>query len=263
MVETVIIIGLTIIALFYTGAVNTKRFINEEDGILRGLMEKDYAFYLYAKYGEDVNVNKLFMTRVKNAFTTTLILAGIMAAGGNFSALNFGMLLLVGFFIFKSGYTNLKSYYKKYMAQVDLLLPYYLKNLEILCQNYTVPVAIARSIETAPDVFKPGLRQMTAKIDAGDSSIQPYMDFALQYPVRDSMRMMRLLYRLGLGAQENKYKQLLMFSKSVSSLQNKAREVKYKQRLDAMEKKTMIMLVVTGGGTMVVLLLSMLMLFGI
>ena len=149
------------------------------------------------------------------------------------------------------------------MAQIDLLLPYYLKNLEILCQKYTVPVALARSIDNAPDVFKVGLRKLIAKIDAGDSSIQPYMDFAIEYPVRDSMRMMRLLYRLGLGAQENKYKQLLIFSKSVSSLQNKAREVKYKQRLDAMEKKTMVMLVVTGGGTMGVLLLSMLMLFGI
>ena len=104
---------------------------------------------------------------------------------------------------------------------------------------------------------------MIAKIDAGDASIQPYMDFAIQYPVRDSMRMMRLLYRLGLGAQENKYKQLLVFSKSVSSLQNKAREVKYKNRLDSMEKRTMAMLVVTGGGTMAILLLSMLMLFAI
>jgi len=74
--------------------------------------------------------------------------------------------------------------------------------------------------------------------------------------------MMRLLYRLGLGAQENKYKQLILFSKSVSALQNKAREVKYKQRLGVMESKTMSMLVVTGGGTMVVLVLSMLMSFG-
>jgi hypothetical protein len=144
-----------------------------------------------------------------------------------------------------------------------MLLPYYLKNLEILCQNYTVPVALARSIDSAPEVFKPGLRNMIAKIDAGDSSIVPYMEFAQEYPVRDSMRMMRLLYRLGLGAQENKYKQLLMFSKSVSSLQNKAREIKYKQRLDTMEQKTMVMLVVTGGGTMVVLVMSMLMSFAL
>ena len=141
-------------------------------------------------------------------------------------------------------------------------ISYYLKGLEILCQNYTVPVALARSIEDAPEIFKPGLRSMIEKINNGDSSIQPYMDFANQYPVRDSMRMMRLLYRLGLGAQENKYQQFTMFSKSVSSLQNKAREDKYKQRLSVMEKKTMIMLVVTGGGTMIILVFAMLLMMG-
>ena len=93
------------------------------------------------------------------------------------------------------------------MAQVDQMLPYYLKGLEILCQNYTVPVALSRSVDDAPEIFKPGLREMIAKIDAGDSTIQPYMDFAIKYPVKDSMRMMRLLYRLSLGSQENKYQQ--------------------------------------------------------
>lgn len=263
MTETIIILILLGIGLFYTETVDTKKFFNTNDGYLLSLKEKDYDFLLMAKYGEKVDCNKVFMTRITNAFYSALIFIAMMTISGNLSFLNAIIVLVLAYVIFKSGYSNLKSYYKKYMAQIDLLLPYYLKNLEILCQNYTVPVALARSIDSAPDVFKPGLRQMIAKIDAGDSTIQPYMDFAIAYPVRDSMRMMRLLYRLGLGAQENKYKQLLIFSKSVSSLQNKAREVKYKQRLDAMEKKTMVMLVVTGGGTMGVLLLSMLMLFGI
>ena len=56
------------------------------------------------------------------------------------------------------------------------------------------------------------------------------MDFAKAYPVNDSMRMMRLLYRLSLGNQENKHEQLIMFSKRVSALQNKARETRYKER---------------------------------
>lgn len=43
---------------------------------------------------------------------------------------------------------------------------------------------------------------MIAKIESGDSSIDPYMDFAKEYPVRDSMRMMRLLYRLGLESKK-------------------------------------------------------------
>ncbi len=259
-IEVFIVAILVAIPLLYSGTVSTKKFLDEENGYLLFLKEKDYDFYVAAKYGESVNPNKLLVARLKNAFYGTLIFFAFMIS--NLSFINVLLVLLIGVMIFKMPYLSLKSYYKKYMHQIDLMLPYYLKNLEILCQNYTVPVAIARSIESAPDVFKPGLRQMIAKIDAGDSSIQPYMDFATTYPVRDSMRMMRLLYRLGLGAQENKYKQLLIFSKSVSSLQNKAREVKYKNRLDTMERKTMIMLVVTGGGTMVILLLSMLMLFG-
>ena len=83
------------------------------------------------------------------------------------------------------------------------------------------------------------------------------MEFANEYPVRDSMRMMRLLYRLGIGEQEKKQERLLMFSRTVSNLQNKARETKYKERLNHMEQQTMIMLVVTGLGTMVVILSSM------
>ena len=69
---------------------------------------------------------------------------------------------------------------------------------------------------------------MIEKINSGDSSIDPYMEFANEYPVRDSMRMMRLLYRLGIGEQEKKQERLLMFSRTVSNLQNKARETKYK-----------------------------------
>ena len=263
MIETIIILIFLGIGLFYTETIDTHKFFDDEDGYFLSLKEKDYDFLLHAKYGDKVVPNKVFVTRIKNAFYSGLLFLALMTISGNLSFLNVIFVIILAYVIFKSGYISLKSYYKKYMAQIDLLLPYYLKNLEILCQNYTVPVALARSIESAPDVFKSGLRQMVEKIDAGDSTIQPYMDFAIEYPVRDSMRMMRLLYRLSLGAQENKYKQLLIFSKSVSSLQNKAREVKYKQRLDAMEKKTMIMLVVTGGGTMGVLLLSMLMLFGI
>ena len=70
---------------------------------------------------------------------------------------------------------------------------------------------------------------------------------------------MRLLYRLSLGNQDKKQEQLMMFSKTVSNLQNKSREQKYANRLENMEKRTMVMLFVTGGGIMLLLLLSMMM----
>ena len=141
------------------------------------------------------------------------------------------------------------------------MLPYYLKSLEILIQHYTVPVALRRSIATAPDIFKEGLNELVEKIETGDSTVDPYMDFAHKYPVRDSMRMMRLLYRLGIGSQEKKQERLMMFSRTVSSLQNKARETKYKERLGFMESQTMVMLVVTGVGVMLIILISMMMMF--
>ena len=136
--------------------------------------------------------------------------------------------------------------------------PYYLKSIEVLVQHYTVPVALAKSVDDAPDMFKPGLKVLLERIESGDSSIDPYMEFAKTYPVRDSMRMMRLLYRLGLGIQENKQEQLLLLSKTVSSLQNKSREQKYKERLEKMQNKTMIMLGVTGVGVAILLIVAML-----
>jgi len=259
--EFILVFVLVMIPIVYSKLIDTKSFINEDGGWLMFLKEKDYDFYVASKYGESVNPNVLFAKRIQLTFYGFLSLSLFLIAG--FSFLNFIATIVFGFMIFKSQYMSLKGYYKKYMSQIDQMLPYYLKGLEILCQNYTIPVALSRSIDDAPEIFKPGLREMIAKIDTGDSSIEPYMDFAVRYPVRDSMRMMRLLYRLGLGAQENKYQQLLLFSKSVSALQNKAREMKYKARLASMEKRTMLMLVVTGGGTMFILLLSMLMFFGI
>ena len=153
---------------------------------------------------------------------------------------------------------DIKKYYKRHIHEIDMMLPYYLKNLEILIQHYTVPVAIGKSMADAPEIFREGLREMIDAINSGDDSIEPYMAFARKYPVRDSMRMMRLLYRLSLGRQERKQEQILAFSRTISSLQQKARETRYKNRLEKMENKTMSMLITTGVGLMILLVFSVL-----
>ena len=199
--------------------------------------------------------NKLFSNRIRNALIAIVFVFFIFLSRMSFLYVVFAV--IVGFLVFKLPYTQLKKYYKANLHKINLMLPYYLKSLEILAQHYTIPVALSKSITTAPEIFKPGLERLVEKIEAGDSSVQPYMDFANEYPVRDSMRMMRLLYRLGLGSQENKQEQLLSFSRTISSLQNKARSQKYQERLDKMENKTMVMLFGTGGGIIFFLLLSM------
>lgn len=226
------------------------------------LKEKDYDFLLIAKYGDRVyNPNEVFMKRIKNGILVTVALVFLFLT--QMSYLGIIMALVLGYITYKMPYLSLRKWYKTHLNYIDSLLPYYLKTLEVLIHHYTVPVSLARSIDDAPEVFRPGLRRLVEKIEKGDSSIDPYMDFAKEYPVRDSMRMMRLLYRLGLGEQEKKHEQLTSFSKSVSSLQNKAREMKYKSRLDSMERRTMVMMVVTGGGSLVLLLISIFMLISI
>lgn len=254
--------------LIYNNTIDKDKFFADNQKYLEAFKEDDYQFLVYARYGEDVDIDQLYSKRVTYAFITFLIILALTITSSNSAEiinsqffLNLVLASVVAVVIFKMPYFQLKGYYKQHLHEIDVMLPYYLKSLEILIQHYTVPVAIGKSIGDAPDIFKPGLRRMIDRINAGDASVDPYMEFANTYPVRDSMRMMRLLYRLGIGSQERKQERLMMFSKTVSSLQNKARETKYKERLGHMESQTMTMLVVTGIGVMLVILISMMMMF--
>ena len=265
----ILIVGAVIMyVLIYNNTIDKDKFFADNQKYLEALKEDDYQFLVYAKYGEDVDIDQLYSKRVIYAFVAFLFVLVLMVTRNSSAEifnsqffLNLVLAIVVGVVVFKLPYTQLKSYYKQHLHEIDVMLPYYLKSLEILIQHYTVPVAIGKSIADAPEIFKPGLRKMIDRINAGDSTVDPYMEFATTYPVRDSMRMMRLLYRLGIGSQERKQERLMMFSRTVSSLQNKARETKYKERLNHMESQTMVMLVVTGVGVMLVILISMMMMF--
>ena len=252
----IILIGIIVFfLLIYNGTISTSKFFGENKNFFNMLQEKDYEFLLRAKYGERVyDVSEVFRKRVMKGLIAMVIFIFIFIS--DLKPLYILLAVVFGYIIFKVQYFDLKKFYKKHLNTIDSLLPYYLKSLEVLVQHYTVPVALARSIEDAPEVFKPGLRDLVAKIEAGDSSVDPYMDFANKYPVRDSMRMMRLLYRLSLGEQDKKHEQMLSFSKTVSSLQLKAREQKYKARLNTMESQTMKMLVCTGGASLILMLIA-------
>lgn len=249
------IAAIIIIILLVNRRLDAKKFITEVRPYFSFLLESDYEFLLKLRYGADIDTKKLFEIRLRNAFIA--LGASIVLFIQNISFLYVVLSLVIAYVIFKLPYIKLKSFHKRHLYNINLLLPYYLKSLEILIQHYTVPVALSKSIATAPEIFKDGLRKLVDKIDAGDSTVEPYMDFAKEYPVKDSMRMMRLLYRLSLGSQEEKEEQLIMLAKNISQLQNKSREQKYQERLNKMEQKTMIMLTVTGIGIIVILLIAM------
>lgn len=261
MIEIGVIGLLMIVILFAQGKIDGNKFIKDNEKLFKLLREDDYDFLVAARYGDGVDPNVLFEKRVKDGLLVLVLLVAIFIANLNFLSLI--ICFVIAYLVFKNGYSKLKTYYKRHLHEIDMLLPYYLKSLEILIQHYTVPVALSKSIDQAPPIFKDGLKELIGSINAGDSTIDPYMTFAIRYPVRDSMRMMRLLYRLSLGRQERKQEQLLAFSKTISNLQQKARETKYKNRLEKMEGKTMSMLIATGVGVMILLVVAVLLIMNV
>ncbi len=254
----ILIFGIILLFLLnLSGLIKANKFITDNQIYFQRLKEDDWDFFVKAKYGDAVDPDVLFSRRLRNAFIVIVVLLFVFLT--NLSYVNVLMTFVIGAFVFKMDYMNIKSYYKRHLHEIDSMLPHYLKGLEILIQHYTVPVAIGKSIDDAPAIFRDGLQELINAINAGDSSIEPYMEFARTYPVRDSMRMMRLLYRLSLGRQERKQEQLLTFSKTISNLQQKARETRYKERLEKMENKTMSMLITTGIGVMILLVVAVLM----
>lgn len=255
-IEIIILALIIFFVMSYNGNLSIKQLISDNYMLFRKLKEEDFDFYVRAKYGQNAAVEDVFSKRIRNGLLVMMVLLFFFIK--DLSLLKVVIAVVGGFLIYKLDYFDLKSYYKKHIFYIDSMLPHYLKSIEILIQHYTVPVALGKSINDAPEIFKDGLQEMINEINSGDDSIDPYMNFAKKYPVRDSMRMMRLLYRLSLGRQDRKQEQMLMFSRTISNLQQKARETKYKTRLDKMESKTMSMLLSTGFGVMILLVLAVL-----
>ena len=157
MIEIFLIGVIILFIFFYTGKINSSKFVSDNKDLFYLLKESDYDFLLYAKYGDKVyDPNQVFMKRIRNGVLVTVLFIFVFISDLSFVNIILGV--VCGFLAFKLQYMDLKKFYRHHLNEVDSLLPYYLKGLEVLIQHYTVPVALARSIDDAPEVFKPGLK---------------------------------------------------------------------------------------------------------
>ena len=210
-IEVIIVAIIVFGIMTITGQISINQLISDNQMLFMKLKEKDWDFLVRAKYGNNANPDILFNKRIKNAIIAMALAFAFLLK--NLNGVKVLLIVVLGIFIFKTTYNDIKKYYQRHMADIDSMLPHYLKNLEILIQHYTVPVAMGKSMASAPEIFKDGLQELVDAINSGDDTIEPYMAFARKYPVRDSMRMMRLLYRLSLGRQERKQEQLRQMMK--------------------------------------------------
>ena len=158
----IIVCAILLFVLFYNKTLDGQKFLNDNEKYFEILREEDYNFLLFAKYGDDLDCDELYKKRISSSLLTGFIVLALLIS--NFSLVYLIVVLVITFIVFKIPYFQLKSYYKKHLHEIDLLLPYYLKSLEILIQHYTVPVALGKSIPDAPEIFRPGLKKIVERI---------------------------------------------------------------------------------------------------
>lgn len=68
MIEIFLIGLIVLFVMFYTGKINSNKFVEDNKDIFDILKESDYEFLLYAKYGDRVyDPEKVYMGRIKRA----------------------------------------------------------------------------------------------------------------------------------------------------------------------------------------------------
>ena len=143
--EIVLLAAIILIIMQYIGGFNINKFVDDNAVYFQKLKESDYEFYVKAKYGDAVNIDALFNARLKNGLIVSLLVGFLFISKFKNGAM-FVLLIGVFFGMFKIPYVKLKKYYKAHLHLIDTQLPYYLKNLEILIQHYTVHVSLCKYV---------------------------------------------------------------------------------------------------------------------
>ena len=125
-----IFLFITFIVFFifiYNKIIEPNQFIKETQPLFKFLLESDYEFLLKLKYGTDIDVNKMFGQRIRNGLIAMVVMFFLFLSQMQFIYVLFSV--IVGFVVFKQPYSSLKSYYKRNLHHINLMLPYYLKSL--------------------------------------------------------------------------------------------------------------------------------------
>ncbi len=124
------VFALAVILLFglnYTGKISANKFVSDNEVYFRKLKESDWDFYVKARYGDTVNPDFLFNNRIKKGLIMIVIMLCFFISNLTYVTVLF--CVLVGYFVFKMDYSNLKKYYKKHLNDIDAMLHQYLKRL--------------------------------------------------------------------------------------------------------------------------------------
>lgn len=101
---------------------------------------------------------------------------------------------------------------KMISKQIEKDFPKWLLSLSLLLQNYNVSVAIEKSLENAPLIIKPHVKELVKELRTNPVGIEPYLNFMKDYTLPDVKTAMKALYSLsenGNGNSSDEIKELL------------------------------------------------------
>ena len=98
----IIISVIVLFVLNLNNMIDAKKFVQDTEPYLRFLMEDDYEFLLRVRYGDDIDVNKLFSKRVQTAIISVGVL--FLAFLSSLSFLNGLIIIIISFGLFKLPY---------------------------------------------------------------------------------------------------------------------------------------------------------------
>lgn len=196
--------------------------------ILICLQEDDYIYLLKSLYGTKYKV--LIKKRIVNCFVATLLL--VLLDYPNYSQILISKLILVNVLVYKAHYWYIKQKWKNQLSKAVKAFPYYLNTLNILIEENAINLALLKSIDYAPLIFKQDLNELVWQLHHNPRDFKPYRQFIKQFPqISDLNRIMRNLYTISIDAG-NKETLLRALTMLTNEKIQQARQQHFNQLLD-------------------------------
>ena len=119
--EILVLAVIVIFVMQYIGGFSINKFVDDNSSYFKKLQEDDFEFYAKAKYGDAIDIDKLFNTRLRDALLVGLLIGFLFI--NNMSYVTFIIILVIIAGMYKLPYLQLRQYYKAHLHLIDTQLP--------------------------------------------------------------------------------------------------------------------------------------------
>ena len=217
------------ILMWFIWAYTHEGFMKVYPILINLVIEKDYEFIV--SHITDKKTTIVYQKRILNSLLIMLMYTGFNINTYTFNT--FFVSVFIGLLVYKIQYSLNKMTFNSKLKEAGKVFPLYLNNLSILVQDNPIPIAILKSTENAPVIFKKDLEILVKEIHEGEKKgVTPYVDFARKFDKVDGIyRTMRTLHNISITSN-NREVMITSLSKIANEKISMARKLKLDGTLD-------------------------------